>query len=39
MVANGRPAVPSPINPEEPVNYEHIRCWLKKAEQLAKVPK
>lgn len=30
---------PSPIDPEKPVSYERVRCWLEKAEQLAKVPK
>jgi hypothetical protein len=30
---------PSPINPEEPVSYERVRCWLTKAEELAKVAK
>jgi integrase len=30
---------PSPINPEEPVSYERVRCWLGKAERLAGIPK
>lgn len=28
---------PSPINPEVPVSYERVRCWLAKAEKLAGV--
>lgn len=31
--------IPSPVNPEEPVSYERVRCWLNKAEELAKVAK
>ena len=30
---------PSPVNPEEQVSYERVRCWLTKAEELAKVAK
>jgi integrase len=30
---------PSPTKPEEPVSYERVRCWLKKAEMLAKLLK
>jgi integrase len=30
---------PSPIRPDEPVNYERVRHWLTKAEAIAKVPK
>lgn len=30
---------PSPINPQEPVSYERVRCWLGKAESLAGVSK
>ena len=30
---------PSPINREKSVSYARVRCWLKKAEQLAEVPK
>jgi hypothetical protein len=30
---------PSPIDPEKPVTYERVRCWLTKAEHRAGVPK